>query len=73
MMLAIPENSENNLSEQLEAIDGIKFYLTETKKLPTHNSPTHAINLSGGDNEGIVHANATGVWTIWKSKPEKFM
>ena len=24
------------------------------------------------DNEGIVHANATGVWTIWKSKPEKF-
>ena len=55
MMIAIPENSEKNLSDQLEAIDGIKFYLTETKKLPTHNSPTHTINLSGGDNEGIVH------------------
>ena len=55
MMIAIPENSKKNLSDQLEAIDGIKFYLTDTKKLPTHDSPTHIIDLSGGDNEGIVH------------------
>ena len=55
MMITIPENSEKNLSDQLEAIEGIKFYLTETKKLPNHDSPTHIINLSGGDNEGIVH------------------
>tara|TARA_B100001750_G_scaffold217049_1_gene202131 strand:+ start:2411 stop:2920 length:510 start_codon:yes stop_codon:yes gene_type:complete len=55
MMIAIPENSEKSLSDQLEGIDEIKFYLTETKKLPTHDSPTHIINLSGGDNEGIVH------------------
>ena len=25
------------------------------------------------DSQGIIHANATGVWTIWKSKPEKFI
>lgn len=55
MMVAIPQNAKDNLSDKLEEIDGIKFYLTETKKLPTHNSPTHTINLSGGDNEGIVH------------------
>ena len=55
MMISLPESSQKNLSDQLETIDGIKFYLTETNKLPTHDSPTHVMSLSGGDNEGIVH------------------
>tara|TARA_B100000945_G_scaffold313865_1_gene310589 strand:+ start:1342 stop:1761 length:420 start_codon:yes stop_codon:yes gene_type:complete len=24
------------------------------------------------DGNGVVHANATGVWTIWNNKPQKF-
>ncbi len=24
------------------------------------------------DGDGVVHANATGVWTIWNNKPQKF-
>ena len=55
MMISIPKEFEINLSDQLESIDGIKFYLTETKKLPSNDAPTHVINLSGGDTEGIVH------------------
>ena len=55
MMTSMPEESQENLSNELEQIEGIKFYLTDTKKLPSHDVPTHRINLSGGDNEGIVH------------------
>ena len=55
MMTSIPEGSQEDLSNELDQIEGIKFYLTETKKLPSHDVPTHRINLSGGDNEGIVH------------------
>ena len=55
MMISISENSQGKLSDQLDGIEGIKFYLTETKKLPNHDMPTHRISLSGGDNEGIVH------------------
>ena len=55
IMIEIPEKSEQKLATELEQIEGIKFYLTETRKLPNHDVPTHRINLSGGDNEGIVH------------------
>ena len=41
---------------------GIKFYLTETKKLSTLDSPTHVMYLTGGDTEGIVH-KMTDVFT----------
>ena len=30
MMISIPEEFESTLSDELELIDGIKFYLTET-------------------------------------------
>ena len=55
MMISIPSEFESNLSNNLESIDGIKFYLTETKKLPSNDTPTHTIHLTGGDTEGIVH------------------
>ena len=55
MMIAIPKEFENNLSNDLETIDGIQFYLTETNKLPNLDFPTHVLNLTGGDTEGIVH------------------
>jgi len=56
MMISISEDSKIKLSEQLNTIEGIKFYLTDTQKLPSHVSPTHTIDLSGADNEGIVHS-----------------
>ena len=55
MMVEISEHSLSNLSDDLESIDGIKFYLTETKKLPNLDAPTHIMHLTGGDTEGIVH------------------
>ena len=55
MMISIPIEFESNLFDNLESIDGIKFYLTETKKLPSNDTPTHIIHLTGGDTEGIVH------------------
>ena len=55
MMISIPSEFESTLSDELESIDGIKFYLTETNKLPSNDMPTHVINLTGGDTEGIVH------------------
>ena len=55
MMVAIPQDDAPNLSDSLESIDGIKFYLTETKKLPNLDAPTHILHLTGGDTEGIVH------------------
>tara|TARA_Y100001970_G_C13975592_1_gene720462 strand:- start:414 stop:920 length:507 start_codon:yes stop_codon:yes gene_type:complete len=55
MMISISSKFEESLSRDLESIDGIKFYLTETKKLPTNDTPTHIIYLNGGDTEGIVH------------------
>ena len=55
MMVEISEDSLSNLSDDLESIDGIKFYLTETKKLPNLDAPTHIMHLTGGDTEGIVH------------------
>jgi glycine cleavage system transcriptional repressor len=56
IMISISEDSIIKLSEQLNTIEGIKFYLTDTQKLPSHHSPTHTIDLSGADNEGIVHS-----------------
>ena len=61
-MISIPEKFENNLSQDLESIDGIKFYLTVTKKISTLDSPTHVMHLTGGDTEGIVH-KMTDVFT----------
>tara|TARA_Y100001970_G_scaffold122569_1_gene151950 strand:- start:153 stop:659 length:507 start_codon:yes stop_codon:yes gene_type:complete len=55
MMVEISEDSLSSLSDDLESIDGIKFYLTETKKLPNLDAPTHIMHLTGGDTEGIVH------------------
>ena len=55
IMISLPEDSYKKLSEDLETIEGIKFYLTNTSKLPTHNNSSHAMRLKGGDNEGIVH------------------
>ena len=55
MMVEISEDNLSNLSDDLESIDGIKFYLTETKKLPNLDAPTHIMHLTGGDTEGIVH------------------
>lgn len=55
MMISISSQFQENLSKDLESIEGIKFYFTETKKLPTNDTPTHVINLNGGDTEGIVH------------------
>ena len=55
MMISIPNEFEKKLSDDLELIDGIKFYLTQTKKLPSTHTPTHVIHLTGGDTEGIVH------------------
>ena len=55
MMISIPNEFEKKLSDDLELIDGIKFYLTQTKKLPSNHTPTHVIHLTGGDTEGIVH------------------
>ena len=56
IMISISEDFKIKLSEQLNTIEGIKFYLTDTQKLPSHDSPTHIIDLSGADNEGIVHS-----------------
>ena len=55
MMISIPAKNEFNLTSNLESIDGIKFYLTDTTKLPSHDTPNYTISLSGADNEGIVH------------------
>ena len=61
-MISIPEKFEATLSKDLESIEGITFYLTETKKLPTLDSATHIMSLTGGDTEGIVH-KMTDVFT----------
>ena len=55
MMVAIQEDTLGTLKDSLDGIDGIKFYITETKKIHTLSSPTHVLNLTGGDTEGIVH------------------
>ena len=62
IMISISEKYQNDLSEKLDLIEGIKFYLTETKKLPTLDYPTHEVYLTGGDTEGIVH-KMTDVFT----------
>ena len=55
MLIAIPDDSQDNLSNQLESIEGIKFYLTPTRKLSSYEYPNYMISVSGADNEGIVH------------------
>ena len=62
MMVQIPQEFSDNLAKDLESIDGIKFYLTETKKLPSLDSASHIMYLTGGDTEGIVH-KMTDVFT----------
>ena len=55
ILISIPDDSQDNLSNQLESIDGIKFYLTPTRKLSSYEYPNYIISVSGADNEGIVH------------------
>ena len=55
MLIAIPDDSQDNLSDQLESIEGIKFYLTSTRKLSSYEYPNYIISVNGADNEGIVH------------------
>ena len=55
MLISIPDNSQDNLSAQLESIEGIKFYLTPTRKLSSYEYPNYIISISGADNEGIVY------------------
>ena len=56
MLISIPDDSQDNLSAQLESIEGIKFYLTPTRKLSSYEYPNYIISISGADNEGIVHS-----------------
>ena len=55
MLISIPDDSQENLSNQLESIKEIKFYLTPTRKLSSYEYPNYMISVSGADNEGIVH------------------
>jgi len=55
MLVSISDNSKDNLSVQLESIEGIKFYITPTRKLPSYEYPNYIISISGADDEGIVH------------------
>ena len=55
MLISIPDDSQDNLLAQLESIEGIKFYLTPTRKLSSYEYPNYIISISGADNEGIVH------------------
>ena len=61
MLIAIPADSQDNLSDQLESIEGIKFYLTPTRKLSSYEYPNYMISVSGADNEGIVHGVADSI------------
>tara|TARA_B100001123_G_C15275613_1_gene1012054 strand:+ start:1488 stop:1994 length:507 start_codon:yes stop_codon:yes gene_type:complete len=65
MMIVIPDEHEASLSNDLESVPGIKFYLTHTNKVPNLNEPTHLLELTGGDTEGIVH-KMTDVFTSMK-------
>ena len=55
MLIAIPDGSRESLSNQLDSIEGIKFYLTPTRKLSSYEYPNYIISVEGADNEGIVH------------------
>jgi len=55
MLISIPDDSQDSLSAELESIEGIKFYLTPTRKLSSYEYPNYIISVSGADNEGIVH------------------
>ena len=56
MLITIPEGSKQSLMNQLESIEGIKFYLTPTRKLSSYEYPNYIISVEGADNEGIVHS-----------------
>ena len=64
MLIAIPDDSQDNLSNQLESIEGIKFYLTPTRKLSSYEYPNYMISVSGADNEGIVHGVADSIASL---------
>ena len=55
MLITIPDGSRETLSNQLDSIEGIKFYLTPTRKLSSYEYPNYIISVEGADNEGIVH------------------
>ena len=52
MLISIPDDSQDNLSAQLESIEGIKFYLTPTRKLSSYEYPNYIISISGADMRG---------------------
>ena len=64
MLIAIPDDSQDNLSNQLESIEGIKFYLTPTRKLSSYEYPNYIISVSGADNEGIVYGVADSIGSL---------
>ena len=55
MLITIPDNCRESLLNQLDSIEGIKFYLTPTRKLSSYEYPNYIISVEGADNEGIVH------------------
>ena len=64
MMISISEDSKIKLSEQLNTIEGIKFYLTPTRKLSSYEYPNYMISVSGADNEGIVHGISDSIASL---------
>ena len=41
MLISIPDDSQDSLSAELESIEGIKFYLTPTRKLSSYEYPNY--------------------------------
>ena len=64
MLIEIPDDLQDNLSNQLESIEGIKFYLTPTRKLSSYEYPNYIISVSGADNEGIVYGVADSIGSL---------
>ena len=64
MLFSISSDSKKILSDHLESIEGIKFYLTPTRKLSSYEYPNYTISFEGADNEGIVHRVTDSIASI---------
>ena len=64
MLISISSDSKKILLEHLESIEGIKFYLTPTRKLSSYEYPNYVISFEGADNEGIVHRVTDSIASI---------
>ena len=64
MLISISSDSKKILSDHLESIEGIKFYLTPTRKLSSYEYPNYTISFEGADNEGIVHRVTDSIASI---------